>query len=30
MWDWLLSFLAAAALIGLTIWTSKVVIEVLT
>ena len=29
MRDWLLSFLAAAAIVGLTIWTAKVVVEVL-
>jgi hypothetical protein len=29
MKDWLLSFFAAASLIGLTIWTAKIVIEVL-
>ncbi|UOF80813.1 hypothetical protein [Caudoviricetes sp.] len=29
MKDWLLSFMAAASLIGLTIWTVKIMIEVL-
>lgn len=29
MWDWLIAFVAAASLIGLTIWTARAVFVLL-